>query len=75
MTFRPGKSGNPSGRPRGIRNWRTAIIRQLEPHGHELIDNALAAAQAGDRVALVALLDLWRVALDLAPRTRPTTEG
>ncbi|MCG7949122.1 MAG: DUF5681 domain-containing protein [Candidatus Thiodiazotropha taylori] len=32
MTFTPGQSGNPDGRPKGARNKKTSLIKALEEH-------------------------------------------
>ena len=51
MTFKPGQSGNPAGRPRGARNKRTLIAEQaLDEHAGEVtqavIDRAKKAVVA-----------------------------
>ena len=56
-TFRPGRSGNPRGRPRGIKDKRVALRDLLTPHAQELIDKAVALAKAGDTAALRMCLD------------------
>lgn len=52
MTFKKGKSGNPSGRPQGAISKRTQIAKLLEPHSEQLIAKVLELALAGDINAL-----------------------
>ncbi len=55
--WRKGQSGNPKGRPPGIRDRRHALRELIEPHARELIDKALELARAGDVAALRLLLE------------------
>ena len=57
MTYEKGQSGNPSGRPPGIRDKRTALRALLEPHAPALIAKAVEMAKAGDATALRICLD------------------
>lgn len=57
MTFEKGQSGNPSGRPPGIRDRRSAMRALLEAHAPELIAKAVEMAKAGDATALRICLD------------------
>jgi hypothetical protein len=58
MTFQPGQSGNPAGRPRGVRNKRTVIAQQmLDEHAADVTQGAIDLAKAGDRVALRVCMD------------------
>lgn len=57
MPFSPGKSGNPNGRPKGIRDRRTALRDLLEPHAPALVAKAVELALAGDSSALRLCLD------------------
>ncbi len=52
MTFKPGASGNPNGRPKGAISKRTQLAKLLEPHAEELINKAVELAKAGDIQAL-----------------------
>src|SRR5208337_3445877 len=56
--FQPGRSGNPSGRPRGSRN-RTTLAAQalLDGEGEKLTRKAFEMAHAGDTVCLRLCLD------------------
>ena len=56
--FKPGKSGNPSGRPKGARNKTTlAIEALLEGEAEELTRKAIEMAKGGDGPALRMCLD------------------
>ena len=56
--FKPGKSGNPSGRPKGARNKTTmAIEALLEGEADALTRKAIEMAKAGDGPALRMCLD------------------
>ena len=57
MTFRKGQSGNPTGRPAGIRDRRVAMQDLLVPHAPELIAKVVEMAKAGDAAALRICLD------------------
>lgn len=52
MKFKPGESGNPSGRPKGSRNTQTQLIKLLEPHAEQLINKMVEKALEGDPNAL-----------------------
>src|SRR5262245_50057017 len=55
--FRPGQSGNPAGRPPGIRDKRTAMRDLLVPHAAELVAKVVEMAKAGDSTALRICID------------------
>lgn len=57
MTFNPGKSGNPNGRPTGSRNKRTQLAKLLEPHAESLVAKAVELARDGDVNALRLCLE------------------
>jgi hypothetical protein len=65
MTFQPGQSGNPAGRPIGARGKGTVLAEgMLEGEAQEIIRAAIDQAKSGDVAAI-------RVCLDrLAPRAR-----
>lgn len=46
--FVTGKSGNPSGRPKGIQDKRTALRDLLSPHAPDLVAKAVELAMQGD---------------------------
>ncbi len=53
MTFKPGQSGNPEGRPKGARNRATvAAERLLDGEADTLTRKAIELAKAGDSTAL-----------------------
>ena len=52
-----GESGNPAGRPKGIRDKRTALRGLLEPHAKDLVKKVVAMALAGETTALRICLD------------------
>lgn len=54
--FRPGQSGNPAGRPKGIVDSRHRLRAALEPHADELLKQAIEIAKAGDGQMLQFLL-------------------
>ena len=55
--FATGKSGNPSGRPRGIQDKRTALRGLLTPHAPDLVAKAVELAMQGDTTALRMCID------------------
>jgi hypothetical protein len=58
MTFKPGQSGNPDGRPKGARNRATvAAERLLDGEAEALSRKAVQLALAGDLSALRLCLD------------------
>jgi len=56
MSFKPGQSGNPSGRPKGIIDSRHRLRAALDPHADELLARAVEMAKAGDVAVLTFLL-------------------
>jgi hypothetical protein len=67
MTFKPGQSGNPSGRPKGIEDKRLALRKRLESRSDEILDVAVDRALGGSDSLLAALLSR------LIPTVRPET--
>ena len=63
--FQKGVSGNPAGRPVGIRDRRTALREALESRGEELLSKAVEKALEGDAAILLALLS------KLVPKLKP----
>ena len=57
MAFQPGQSGNPEGRPPGIRDKRTALRELLLPHADALVAKAVELALSGDASALRICID------------------
>jgi len=56
--FKPGQSGNPSGRPKGARHRTTVAIEALlDGEGEAITRKAIEAAKAGDMVAIRLVLD------------------
>jgi hypothetical protein len=56
--FKPGKSGNPAGKPKGSRNTATrAMEALLNGEAEELTRKAIELAKGGDRAALRLCLD------------------
>jgi hypothetical protein len=58
MTFQPGQSGNPAGRPRGSRNKRTLIAEKLfDDHAGDLTHAAIDLAVSGHGPTLRMCMD------------------
>ena len=57
MPFKSGESGNPLGRPVGVKDRRTALRQLLSPHAPELVQKAVDMALEGDTAALKMCLD------------------
>jgi len=56
--FKPGQSGNPSGRPKGARHSTTiAVEALLDGEAETITRRAIEAAKAGDMVAIRLVLD------------------
>ena len=56
--FKPGKSGNPKGRPVGCRNKATILLdTMLQGQAEVLMQKAIAEALSGDSQMLKALID------------------
>jgi hypothetical protein len=58
MTFKPGQSGNPAGKPPGARNRTTRAVEELlDGEADTLTRKAIELAKAGDMQALRLCLD------------------
>lgn len=57
MAFKIGQSGNPSGRPKGIKDKRSAFKAMVEPNCEKLIQKAVDMALDGNEAMLRLLLD------------------
>jgi len=57
MTFKAGESGNIKGRPKGIKDRRTAFREMVEPRAQELIEKAVNLALEGNEPMLRLLLE------------------
>ena len=57
MRFEKGKSGNPSGKPKGAKDKRTELRALLQPHAKELVENLVKLAKGGDTTALRICMD------------------
>jgi len=55
--FKPGKSGNPAGRPKGIKDRRVALREKLLPHADQLIEMVTTFAKSGDMAAMKIIMD------------------
>lgn len=57
MKFQPGKSGNPNGRPKGVKDRRVALRDKLLPHADQLIEMVTTFAKSGDMQAMKIVMD------------------
>lgn len=57
MTFQPGQSGHPEGKPRGCGKWQKFWSRVTQADIAELVDSLLRDAKAGDKAAAKLILD------------------
>lgn len=57
MTFQPGQSGNPKGRPRGIVDKRAELRGLLEEHAKDIINKLVERAKQGEPTALRLCLE------------------
>jgi len=57
MPWEQGESGNPAGRPPGIKDKRTAMRELLLPHADELVAKVVDMAKNGDTTALRICID------------------
>ncbi|MGH8606516.1 MAG: DUF5681 domain-containing protein [Gammaproteobacteria bacterium] len=51
-SWKEGRSGNPSGKPKGATDKRTALRALFAPHAQELVTKAIELAKSGDTTAL-----------------------
>jgi len=57
MKFKEGESGNPDGRPKGIKDKRVVLRELLEPHAEGLVQKTVELALSGDTTALRLCLE------------------
>jgi hypothetical protein len=69
--WKPGQSGNPKGRPKGVPNKRTLLIQSLADEAPAIIAALIEKAKAGDTAA--AGLLIARVIPALRPRAEPVS--
>lgn len=84
MTFKPGQSGNPSGRKSGSRNKKTLLREELEKDGSALATAIKSAALEGNDITAMSLWlsrlepplrsSAQRIQFDFDP-TRPIAEN
>jgi Family of unknown function (DUF5681) len=67
--FKPGQSGNPAGRTKGLPDKRNHLRSLLEPHRGALIEKAVSLALSGDTAALKLCID--RLIPALRPQDAP----
>ncbi len=67
--FQPGVSGNPAGKPKGVKNRKTLLLQELEKDGSALAAAIKAKALDGDPAAM----SLWLTRLEPALRSRSET--
>lgn len=69
--FSKGKSGNPGGRPKGLKDKRNELRSLFQPHSKKLIKKAVELALAGDTTALKLCID--RICSPLKPQAEAVT--
>jgi hypothetical protein len=69
--FKKGESGNPAGRPKGIKDRRILFAEMLDKYKKELFDKAIELALAGNEQMLRLLLDRL---LPAKPKDNPLPE-
>jgi hypothetical protein len=57
VPFKPGQSGNPTCRPKGVKDRRVALHDKLLPHADQLIEMATTFAKSGDMTAMKIVMD------------------
>jgi hypothetical protein len=57
MTFQPGQSGNPAGRPPGSRNKKTIAAELMDDSSEAVVNHILQLAAKGDRLMLRLCLE------------------
>jgi len=57
MAFKKGQSGNPAGKPKGTRDWRSKLREQLEEAGPDVVRGVINQAKAGDLQAIKIVMD------------------
>jgi polyhydroxyalkanoate synthesis regulator phasin len=73
MKFEKGKSGNPKGRPKGIRDRRVKYREQLEKHADSLIQKIVELGLEGDVTALRLCLE--RICPTIKTKDEPVNIG
>lgn len=71
--FKKGQSGNPRGRPKGIKDRRVKYRELLEPHASELVKKAVELALAGDTTSLRLCLE--RIVPSIKSQDEPVVLG
>jgi hypothetical protein len=71
--FQAGQSGNPRGKPKGVKDKRTGLRALLQPHADALVKKAVDLALGGDTAALRLCLD--RLMAPVRPRDEPVELG
>ena len=69
--FKPGQSGNPAGRPKGVKDRRVKYRELLEAHAETLINKAKDLALSGDTTALRLCLE--RIIPPIKSKDEPVT--
>jgi hypothetical protein len=73
MAFEKGISGNPVGRPGGIKDRRVKFRELLEPHAPQLVEKVVQLALEGDTTALRLCLE--RVCPPIKAQSEPVKLG
>jgi len=73
MAFKKGQSGNPTGRPRGVKDHRVKMREQFEKRADDLVKKTIDLALEGDMAALRLCMD--RICPPIKAKDEPVNIG